>query len=203
MTFPTIILTSQPLPPFPPSFDTRVSPPTVKLGLPLVHEWQHFLATPPLQSSVKTLLIEQAARLTITAQNALLKLFEEPPAYARIILTLDSRDQLLPTLLSRCTIQTDLSPPRHPEPTEGLEPLITDLNSASLGHLVTLAQPYATTRDNAINLVTQLLHYHRSLNQHTPSLITTHRLSLLATTLTHLQANANPHLTLEHLFIHW
>jgi len=52
----------------------------------------------PLRRSV---IIEYAHMLTTEAQNAFLKILEEPPADTLIILTADSPRSLLPTILSR------------------------------------------------------------------------------------------------------
>ena len=46
-------------------------------------------------------IIEQAHTLTTEAQNALLKLLEEPPADTVLILTAENKRALLPTILSR------------------------------------------------------------------------------------------------------
>ena len=48
--------------------------------------------------------IEQANLLTVPAQNALLKMLEEPPASTNFYLTCDSAASLLPTIRSRCTL---------------------------------------------------------------------------------------------------
>lgn len=47
--------------------------------------------------------IKYAENMNINAQNALLKVLEEPPRYAIIILTAKNIDSLLPTIKSRCT----------------------------------------------------------------------------------------------------
>ena len=47
--------------------------------------------------------IEEANLLTPPAQNALLKLLEEPPRQASFYLTCDSHQSLLPTIRSRCS----------------------------------------------------------------------------------------------------
>ena len=52
----------------------------------------------------KGLTIFEAQRLTIAAQNALLKILEEPPAHLVIVLTAPSPRLLLPTVVSRCLI---------------------------------------------------------------------------------------------------
>ncbi|MGC8904176.1 DNA polymerase III subunit delta' [Thermus sp.] len=50
---------------------------------------------------VKVAVLDSAHLLTEAAANALLKLLEEPPSYARIVLIAPSRTTLLPTLASR------------------------------------------------------------------------------------------------------
>ncbi len=58
----------------------------------------------PLNSKVKIAVIIGADTLSIDAQNSLLKILEEPPANAGLILTATSESNLLPTILSRCQI---------------------------------------------------------------------------------------------------
>ncbi len=60
-----------------------------------------FLWQKPLRSVYKTLVVPNAADLTLEAQNAILKIAEEPPPHALLILTVKDRDILLPTLVSR------------------------------------------------------------------------------------------------------
>ena len=59
----------------------------------------------PVLGGVRTLIV-CAKRMTHPAQNALLKLFEEPPATTRIILIVPDIGHLLPTLLSRVSVRT-------------------------------------------------------------------------------------------------
>ncbi len=56
----------------------------------------------PYSSKYKIYIIDEADKLTIQAQNALLKTLEEPPAYAVIILLTTNHEALLSTILSRC-----------------------------------------------------------------------------------------------------
>jgi DNA polymerase-3 subunit delta' len=58
----------------------------------------------PYSSNYKIYIINEADKLTVQAQNALLKTLEEPPAYAVIILLTTNHEALLPTILSRCVI---------------------------------------------------------------------------------------------------
>lgn len=56
----------------------------------------------PFHSGRKVFLIENSELLTPEAQNALLKILEEPPVYAVFLLLSSASDQLLPPVLSRC-----------------------------------------------------------------------------------------------------
>lgn len=56
----------------------------------------------PYSSRYKIYIIDEAEKLTVQAQNALLKTIEEPPEYGIIILLTTNADIFLQTILSRC-----------------------------------------------------------------------------------------------------
>lgn len=58
----------------------------------------------PYSSKYKIFLMNEAEKMNIQAQNALLKTLEEPPAYGIIILLTSNLNALLPTILSRCVV---------------------------------------------------------------------------------------------------
>jgi DNA polymerase-3 subunit delta' len=60
------------------------------------------LALLPAEGGARVAIVEQAHRLNEDAQNALLKLLEEPPAGVTIVLCADDEERLLPTVRSRC-----------------------------------------------------------------------------------------------------
>lgn len=63
----------------------------------------------PYSSYYKIYIVDEAEKMTVQAQNALLKTIEEPPAYAVIILITTNQEAFLPTILSRC-VQMKLKP---------------------------------------------------------------------------------------------
>ena len=63
----------------------------------------------PYSSEYKIYIVDEAEKMTIQAQNALLKTIEEPPSYVIIILLTTNQNTFLPTILSRC-IQLKLKP---------------------------------------------------------------------------------------------
>ena len=56
----------------------------------------------PYSSKYKIYIVDEAEKMNVQAQNALLKTIEEPPAYAIILLLTTNADLFLPTILSRC-----------------------------------------------------------------------------------------------------
>ena len=56
----------------------------------------------PYESEYKIYIIDEAEKMTMQAQNAILKTIEEPPAYAIILLLTTNPEALLPTISSRC-----------------------------------------------------------------------------------------------------
>lgn len=73
----------------------------------------HWLSFKPHSSPRKLAIIFNVENLILEAANALLKLLEEPPLSAIIILKAARKEKILPTILSRCQIikQKNLSAP--------------------------------------------------------------------------------------------
>lgn len=58
----------------------------------------------PYSSPYKVYIINEAEKMTVQAQNAILKTLEEPPEYAVIFLLTTNVNSLLQTILSRCVV---------------------------------------------------------------------------------------------------
>lgn len=63
----------------------------------------------PNEAERKIYLFPRGQDLGIPSQNALLKILEEPPAYAVFLILTDNAEKLLPTIRSRC-VELNLSP---------------------------------------------------------------------------------------------
>jgi DNA polymerase-3 subunit delta' len=74
------------------------------LKIDQVREVNHSLSLKPYQSKNRVALFLRFQEANQNAQNALLKTLEEAPSYAILILTADSAEQLLPTIVSRCEV---------------------------------------------------------------------------------------------------
>ena len=69
----------------------------------LIRQIRSGLYTAPNEGRVTVYILADAHTMTQQAQNALLKILEEPPPHLLFILTVQNRDQLLGTILSRVT----------------------------------------------------------------------------------------------------
>ena len=58
----------------------------------------------PYSSPYKRYIINEGEKMTVQAQNALLKTLEEPPAYGVILILTTNVEALLPTIVSRCVV---------------------------------------------------------------------------------------------------
>lgn len=72
------------------------------IGIDIIRELQKDLQLKPYEGSKKVYIIDNAEKITLQAQNSLLKSLEEPPEYATIILLTNNGSSLLQTIISRC-----------------------------------------------------------------------------------------------------
>jgi DNA polymerase-3 subunit delta' len=80
----------------------RLAPdPEEGYGIEVARTLQKFLWQTPLKSPRRLAILDQADELTDQAQNAMLKILEEPPKHSLIVLIATEPELLLPTLRSR------------------------------------------------------------------------------------------------------
>lgn len=82
------------------------------IGIEVVREMEHFLSlkVPSHAKFNRAIIVEDSHKLTIEAQNALLKTLEEPPEGTIIVLTANHAQSLLPTIRSRAQAVAVKSP---------------------------------------------------------------------------------------------
>lgn len=86
-----------------------------------VREARRRLGLKPFQSKYRVVLFLRFQEANDAASNALLKILEEAPSYAVLILTADSREELLPTIVSRCEVLR-----LQPAPVEAVESFLRE-----------------------------------------------------------------------------
>ncbi len=196
------------------AFDIRRIKPENSIGIEEIRELKLAISLKPFRSQTKAVVIEEAQKLTIQAQNALLKTLEEPPDHTIIILLVEGNiDTLLPTVVSRCqVIQLPITNNQQLTTSE-LEVMSKQLAvtlGKELGEKLKLAEEIGKDKNNAAAWLEKMIISTRqrlideiTINQNNPFisqlldyLITfqkTH--TLLSTT------NVNPRLALENLFV--
>lgn len=107
------------------------------IGIGSIRSLKESLFLAPSEAQQKVYLIPNAEKMTVEAQNALLKSLEEPPSYARFLLTAENKNDLLDTIRSRVTIYTLEAPSRKACAAE-LQKLLPEL-SAEDADLLSLA----------------------------------------------------------------
>ncbi|MDR1692434.1 MAG: hypothetical protein LBR72_03675 [Oscillospiraceae bacterium] len=72
----------------------------------------------PFDGGAKVYIIARAHQMNGSAQNALLRLLEEPPEPVRFVLTVENAGLLLPTVRSRCVVRrlTEPAADKDPDP---------------------------------------------------------------------------------------
>ncbi|MDR1464388.1 MAG: hypothetical protein LBJ11_03690 [Oscillospiraceae bacterium] len=96
----------------------------------------------PNEADRKVYVLHNAQSLTAEAQNALLKLLEEPPPAVCLVLTVPSARMLLPTVLSRATVLR-LGESRDEAPDPEREQLLQTIAAAVAAALLHPTAPYA------------------------------------------------------------
>ena len=139
--------------------------------------------------SPRIVLISPANNLTVEAQNALLKILEEPPKNTYFYLVTDQIGKLLTTVRSRC--QVVYLTARSSSTVDRLAPPPHDsLTLSTYTEAINLAEK-PKTKNEAIKLLKKMS---------TQSGLAVKKQQLILETLTQLENNFNVRLTLEHLF---
>lgn len=79
----------------------RIGTEEASIGVDIIRSIQSDIMLRPMYSKRKIYIVEDAVKMTEQAQNCLLKIFEEPPEYAVIILLATNYEKLLETVRSR------------------------------------------------------------------------------------------------------
>ena len=79
----------------------EITPQKKQISIDQIREIKRHIWQKPAKAKVKFVVVKDADMLTPEAQNALLKLLEEPPSHAVIVLSTERKQKLLPTIRSR------------------------------------------------------------------------------------------------------
>lgn len=195
------------------NFDIYTVESEKSIGIEEIRIFQKKIFLKPIKSLNKTVVVNNAQTLTIEAQNALLKVLEEPPANTVIILNTNNENALLPTILSRCKIiklKVDLKTLEEKEKKEVLY-LLDLLFLNEVGAKLKLAQDISKTKEETIFqlekmvlvLREKLLERTSEKDESKPSIAQLFYcfIALNKTYVIIKTTNVNPRLALENLFL--
>lgn len=122
------------------------------IGIEDVKQMQKKIFLKPIKSKNKAVVIEEAHMLTPEAQNALLKVLEEPPANTLILLNTNTKEALLPTIISRCqVIELESEPMKlKDKDREELQTFLANLPDMTIGEKLKQAEKLAKDKDKAV-----------------------------------------------------
>lgn len=181
------------------------------IGIEEIKNLQKKLFLKPIKSSTKAIVIQDAQLLTTEAQNALLKSLEEPPEHTIIILSSDSKEPLLPTILSRCQIIEIQEKPTAltEKEKEEFQSFLKNISNMPAGELLKKAEALAKDKQKAVFWIEKLILVAREeLLQTSSSKTPAARLNNTIRLIKYLQkahsllktTNVNPRFLLEHFF---
>jgi DNA polymerase III gamma/tau subunit len=130
------------------------------IGVESVRNWMRKLQLKPIKFKSRLAVIRNAERLTVEAQNSLLKVLEEPPESVQVVLLSSQAEVLLPTVLSRVVVESKnqkSSIENQILNNEAEEKFRKILTTEPMARLVKTAE-LANTREAAEKLVIDWLH---------------------------------------------
>lgn len=187
------------------TFDAQVFEPIENsFGIEEVRNIQKVAFLHPKNSPEKAIIINQAEKLTTEAQNALLKILEEPPVHTYVFLSATTENFFLPTILSRCKIiklseETTSSARQGEDITHQLELILSE----SIGDKLALAEIIAKDKEGAADWLYEIISLLRqkmfddATNTLYPKLIT----QLQEASMMLQTTNINIRTLLEHTFL--
>lgn len=123
-----------------------ISPQKTAITIDQVRQLKKHIFQKPVKERYKFAIFEEAQKLTVEAQNALLKILEEPPEHAIIILEAKDKTELLPTILSRIIVKYT----GNLNPQAGTENVLENPNPAKLLEIVASVTNAEAWLDNQI-----------------------------------------------------
>lgn len=175
------------------------------MGIGDVRGIQKKILLKPFKGKTKAVVIQAYENITTEAQNALLKILEEPPANTMIVVSVPKKELLLPTIISRCKIIT-LKEVETSLITEDILELNSTLNillNGKIGDRLKIAQDIAKDKDETVLWLEKISVFVREkLIKNYNDLKYLNLLRLLTATHTIIKStNVNQRTALENLFL--
>ncbi len=173
--------------------------PDETLSIERVRDLPQLVATKPM-GQTRFVILANLESASVPAQNALLKILEEPPANNQFLLVTTNLAKVLPTIRSRTRLVNLATEQGSSLDVTAIQQLYKDVTSSSYAGLIELAEKYSA-REEAGQLVRNLIEYlHQRLENTTEpqtGLKLANHLKVLIKAQEYLDKNANVRLVLE------
>ena len=139
-------------------FDVEIITTEKAVGIGDIRNLRKNLFLKPLEGDKKAVILESFYGATIEAQNAFLKVLEEPPLSTVILILSTSLDFFLPTVLSRCKV-INLEKTKKltkEEISQNLE-ILNSLEKNHISNALVIAQNYSKDRETALDFLESLI----------------------------------------------
>ncbi len=179
----------------------RVEPLEGKTSISIdqVHDLAGQLIYRALGESPRIVIISPAEKLTLPAQQALLKTLEEPPENTQIILVTEYREKLLPTILSRAVVFHDASSIIHiPSASSSM---YEQLQTQNITACLKLSDEWSKSKEETIEKLRKVLAEIRQQSHTNESYKILHDEKAIITCIEQLEKNVHAKLVLDHLFL--
>lgn len=174
------------------------------MGIEDVRNIQKKILLKPFKGKAKGVVIEAHDNITTEAQNALLKVLEEPPVNTIIIITISKKELLLPTIISRCKIieLQEGNPTLSEEENVQYLKILTSLSENGVGYKLKLAQDVVRNEEIVIWLEKMILFVRGKLiKDYNDFKYLNFLKSLQKTYMVVKSTNVNQRIALENLFL--
>ena len=175
------------------------------MGIEDVRSIQKKILLKPFRGKTKAIVIQVYENITTEAQNALLKILEEPPANTIIVISIQKKEFLLSTIVSRCKV-IELKEKEISLIDEDLLELSNTLNillNGKIGDKLKVAQDIAKDKDEIVLWLEKIsVFVRKKLIENYNDLKYLNLLRLLTVTHTIIKStNVNQRTALENLFL--
>jgi hypothetical protein len=126
------------------------------VGITQVRDFQKKIFLKPFKSRQKAVILSAQNQITQEAQNALLKVLEEPPENTIIMLLSESAEGFLPTVISRCKVII-LDKESSEINIKESGKILLSLRNAGIGERLKLAQDNSKDKESALLFVEGLI----------------------------------------------
>lgn len=171
------------------------------VGIAQIREFQKKIFLKPFKSKQKAVILSAQNAITTEAQNALLKVLEEPPENTIVLLICESSEGFLPTIISRCKI-ISLDKESSGINLKEYGEILLALKDMRVGDRLKLAQDNSKDKKTALLFVESLLLASETLLKNTKDKKLVNTIELMQKTYAGIKTtNANLRLSVENLLL--